>query len=288
MEKKPENGTNSDVSENGSSLDRLHAKELENIFVTRFQTNFKEFRNFGRIFHPLEGKAYPATSSDKEPVQSNKNLQVIQIMKKHKIFDRSVLDEMPVNQICRYEIYSRSFFGKKLLKIVVAALCLSPLESLVTGGSPRKLGLMEVEKAIKSLVRESGVFYYMGIASTSGWEGAIREQLPKGMNWLVGIVENLQSTEWSMFFPDRDNWNNMENVFDPETEGEKIARCKIFLQEHRDLRLRGGHLPLDDLSQDLNLPDYLLVAAIEDLLAEDQQLEVREVAGKKILKRKRL
>ena len=288
MENNPENTSGSEIEESSSSLDRLRAKELENIFITRFQTNFKEFRNFGRIFHPLEGKVYPAANSDKEGIQSNKNLRVIQLMKQHKIFDRSVLDEMPVNQVSRFEIQARSFLGKKNLKIVVAAICLNPLEALVCGAPSKKLGLINVEQAIKSIVKETGVFYYLGIASTSGWEGAIREQIPKGMNWLVGIVENLGSTEWNMFFPDRDNWNNMENIYDPETEGEKIARCKSFLLNHRELQLRGGHLTLDELPRELNVPDYLLVSAIEELLAEDKQLEVKEVSGRKILKRQRI
>lgn len=281
-------GNQEEKKEGGSSSQRLQTKELEEIFISRFEKNFREFSNFGQIFNPLESRYYSASSAGKDPLHSNKYRRVIEVMKKNKIFDRSVLEDMPLNEVSRFEIYSRRFFGKKVLKVVVAALCLSSLEDLILCEPPQGLGLMALEDALQSIVREREVYYYLGIASTSGWEGKVLEQIPKGINWAAGIIEHIDSSHWRLTFPEKEVWSGMENIYDPEMDSEKIERSKRYFGNHPNLRLKGGHILLDDLYREIGVPDYLFVQALEDVLRENSDLEVKDVSGKKILRKKRL
>lgn len=267
---------------------RLRCKELEDIFIKRFEENFAKFRTYGRLFHTNEGKIYPANASLKTPKRSHKQMRLLQKMKELKIFDRSILEEMPSQKQSQFQIYSKNFWGKKIPKIIVAAISIFPIEPLLLSQNPPKMNSTAAEEAIKSIVKETNLYYYIGIASLTGWEEETLTQLSPGPNWQIALIENLNSTCWKTQFHDKESWNGLDKVYDPETEAEKILRCKNYLKHHSDLKRKGGHVLLNHLSEKLNLPDAIIVQAIEEILETDPQLELQEIAGRRILKRKRI
>ena len=266
-----------------------HHKELEELFISRFEKNFSEFSSFGQLYHPLEDYYYGVSGVGREPaIRSNQYRKVLDLMRRHRVFDRCVFDSMPLQQISQFKIYSRSFFSRKKLKIVVAAASISPLEDLVKGQVPRPMSLLHLEETIKRVVKQEEVFYYLGIASTSGWEGRVYQQALQGSNWMVGVLEPGEGTYWRRYFPRPDTWYGLEAVFDPEMDTEKLDRAKNAILRHSRLRLKGGHVLIEELHRELDVPDYIFVRALEQAMQEDRELEFRNIAGKKILQRRRL
>ncbi len=271
-----------------AGLARINAKELEELFISRFEKNFHEFRPFGQVFHPLEQTFYSANASNNEGYRSNSYRKIIDLMKKHKLFDRNILEEMPLQEISRFEIYRKSLFGKATPKVVVAAICVNPLEDLLLGKAPSPLGAKEIEEGVQKVVREKNVYYYIGIGSTSGWEEKVWSQDFKGVNWICGILEPVEGSYWKKRFPDPDNWYGLEPVFDPEMDSEKLERCKGSIIHHPELRLKGSHKLLDDLYREADVPEYIFVQALSELLESYPEFEIKEISGKKILQKKRI
>ena len=69
---------------------------------------------------------------------------------------------------------------------------------------------------------------------------------------------------------------------------EKVERVKRTLESHPELSLRGGHVIVKNLREDLQVTETVLSAAIREVLAKDTDLSVLDVGGKQILKRRRL
>ena len=85
-----------------------------------------------------------------------------------------------------------------------------------------------------------------------------------------------------------ERWGGLTRLFDPESDREKIDRTRRRLETDRALALRGGHIVLTTVRDDLNVSDVILEAALDEVLAHDRDLSREEVGGKWILKRRRL
>ena len=72
-----------------------------------------------------------------------------------------------------------------------------------------------------------------------------------------------------------------------ETDQEKIERVKGVLRDSPRLRLKGGHVVLQNLVEDLGLSAALVDQAVRELVEEDRQLTVVTSAGYEIVKRAR-
>jgi hypothetical protein len=112
--------------------------------------------------------------------------------------------------------------------------------------------------------------------------------MPSVPNVLVALVENRGGTEWAIRRHDDERWGGLLRLFDPESEREKIERVRRRIETHPELLLRGGHVIVKNLAEDLGVPDGVLAAAIREALARDADLSIMEVGGKEIIKRRRI
>mgnify|MGYP001348428511 CR=1 FL=1 len=260
------------------------ARACEELFVQRFEASLEVL---GRVHCPLDGKAYKAGPRERTVLRRDSSGRVVELMKRHRVYDRSLLDVIPLNESREVLVHQRGLFGRGDLRVVVAALCLSPLESFVqTRWARDPLDPLELERALDGLSPKDDVFYYVGLLSTVGWSLEAKEKLPARKNVLTCLVEPVGGSAWRRHRALDPRWAGVERVFDPETDQEKIDRVRGVMEEH--LRPKGEFLIIKDLEEDHDVGADVVSAALEELLGKDPQLEITESGGRQIIKRKRL
>jgi len=260
------------------------ARAVEEVFIQRFEVNFDLV---GRVHCPLDNKAYKAGPRERTLLKRDQSSKVIDLMKRNRVYDRSLLDAIPLGEMREYQVHQRGLFGRGDLKVVVAGLALSPLEEFVRRRwTAAPLGPLEAERAIDGFPLRDDVFYYVGLLSTAGWSAEARSAPPSRRNLLTCLVEDRPGTAWTAAFQLDPRWAGMERLFDPETEREKTDRAREHIAEC--LRPKGEFLIIRNLPEDLDVDLECVAAAIDELLAEDPQLMVVESGGREIIKRRRL
>jgi DNA-binding transcriptional MerR regulator len=279
------------MGEGACALDR--ARSLEETFVTRFEAAFEARTH---VPSPLDSTVLKCGSRERSHLKRDHSSKVIELMKRNRVYDRALLDSIPLDEASEYHVYQRGFLGKGDLKVVVAALVLSPLETFVTQRRAKDpLGPRDIERAVSELVVQEDIFYYVGILATTGWaEDAIRS-VPAGRNLLVCLVDQDPKpagagggNPWRRSAAGDARWGGLERLFDPETDREKVDRVRAYFQNSEELRPRGGHVILKNVREDLNVPEEALRAAVAELCATDPELSVVDVGGREILKRRRV
>lgn len=260
------------------------ARALEQSFVTRFKVKFERL---GRVHCPLDGKGYKAGPREHTFIKRDRSSDVIELMKSRRIYDRSLLDALPLNESREFQVCQRGLFGRGDLKVVVTALTLSPLDALVQQRwAKERLGAPEAKRAVGELDLPDDVFHYVGILSTVGWTPDAVDQIPARRNLLCCLVENVGGSAWRLHMVPDDRWGGVETVFDPETEEEKVDRVRSFMEHH--LRPKGEFLILRNLCEDLDVPPTLVQTAVDAMLADDGELTVVSLSGRDIIKRSRM
>jgi DNA-binding transcriptional MerR regulator len=267
------------------------ARSLEETFISRFEAAF-EARTHAPS--PLEGTVLKCGPRERSHLKRDHSSKVIELMKRNRVYDRALLDAIPLDEASEYHVYQRSFLGKGDLKVVVAALVLSPLEAFVTQRKAQApLTARDIERSVSELVVQEDIFYYVGILSTTGWDKDAKQSVPAGRNLLVALVEQDKAppengNPWVRHFAGDARWGGLERLFDPETDREKVDRVRAFFQATDELRPKGGHVILRNVKEDLNVPEEALRTAVAELCATDPELSVVEVGGREILKRRRI
>lgn len=260
------------------------ARAQELAFVQRFKAKFERM---GRVHCPLDGKGYKAGPREHSFDKEDRSGEVVELMKSLRIYDRTLLDSLPLGEAREFRVFQRGLFGRGDLKVVVRALVISPMDDFVRQRwSHRKLGVLEAKRALEELELPDGVFHYVGILSTSGWDLAGPEQIPGRPNLLACLVESTGEGSWKVHLVPDDRWGGVEQVFDPETEEEKVERVRLLIE--RQVRPKGEFIILSDLCDDLDVSRGLVQVAVDQLLSEDGELALMDLSGREILKRSRL
>lgn len=260
------------------------ARALEEMFIGRFEQGFERL---GRVLCPLDGKGYKSGPRERSLLKRDRAGEIVDVMKRHRVFDRALLDLIPLDETREFQVFQRGLFGRGDLKVVVSALSLSPLETFVRQRwCDEPLGPLEVERALDALPLRDDVFHYVGLLSTTGWSRDARSRVPVRRNLLACLIESAGSSAWRRHLVADPRWGGVERVFDPETDREKVDRARDGMREH--LKPKGEFLILDNLVEDLDLPPECIRAALDELLAEDGELQVQVSGGREIVKRRRL
>lgn len=268
----------------GLSVERVQA--LEELFIGRFD---ETMARVARLPHPLDEALYPAGPRDRIHLKRTRSDEVVDLMKRHRVYERELLDLLPLDEVSEYRIFTRSIFGRRDVRVVVAAASVSPLEELiVTRRAVSPAGPAELERALGAIAPRDGAFYYIGVLSPTGWEPGAEHHVPSSPNVLVCLVEPGEGTAWRQRYQSTQRWSGLFRLFDPESEREKVERAKRAILAEPELQLRGGHVALKGLKDRLGVPEGVLEAAVSDVVRRDPDLSVQDVAGRTILKRRRL
>jgi DNA-binding transcriptional MerR regulator len=262
------------------------ARALEEMYITRFDERLAEAR---KVPNPVDGTLLSAGPRDRTHHKRSRSDDVVDLMKRHQIYDRALLDAMPLDEVSSYRYFTRSIFGRKDVRLVLAACCVSPLEELLTrrcASTPS--GIAELERALELVQVRGRATHCVGVLSTTGWQPGTEHLLPKSQGLMVVLVESAGGTRWKLNHSGDERWGPLLRLFDPEGEREKIDRARGFLESHPELVIRGGHVIVKNVREDLGVEARVLMRAIAELLGRDGDLSLMEVGGRQIIKRKRL
>jgi hypothetical protein len=78
------------------------------------------------------------------------------------------------------------------------------------------------------VLARDGTFHYVAAFSPTGWEPGAADDLPAGDDYELYLVEKGDGTQWLVR-----GRGALREVFDPETDEERQARCRAFLEAHR-------------------------------------------------------
>jgi hypothetical protein len=261
------------------------ARALEDSYVERHVTRLEEV---GKFWSPLHQEWFLAGSRQQIVTRRDRASRIIEIMKSAEVYERSLLDLLPLDRSAEVEIFTRSFFLRRQTRVVVRAQVVSPLEDLITDRcSKRKLGPRDVERAIAGELRDDDVMYFVGILSTTGWTRDAVAHVPRAPNLTVCLVENTGGTAWRRLGAEGKFWKEAGGLFDPETLQEKLGRTRSFLENHPRLKHRGGFVVISRMQEEIGLSDDLVQRAIDDVCSQDPALEVLDASGERIIKRRR-
>ena len=80
---------------------------------------------------------------------------------------------------------------------------------------------------------------------------------------------------------------DLRNLFDPEEFSEKVSRIQDEINNNKKLNVRGGYVPIKDLSKEWAVPESQLIPLLnEEILSKEPNFTLEEIRDMKILKRK--
>ncbi len=273
------------VKERDGVTSAERARALEETFLERFTARFDDVRS---VWSPYHGRSFAASPRERTVVRRDRASSVINLMKKARIFERSLLDVLPLDRSVEIEVFTRSFFLRREPRVVFRAMSVSPLEDLIKSReSKRALGPGDLERALDELVLKDDVMYFVGVLATPGWTADAVSHVPSQSNLAVCLVENVGGTAWRKLGAIGPSWEDADDFFDPESKEEKLSRVCQFIKDNPKLRPRGGFLVMRRLREDLGVDEGMLQRAIDEITSVDSDLELIQAGGEEIIRRKR-
>lgn len=258
----------------------------EGTFLERFRSAFGKVRE---VYHPVERRYYTVEGAART-VARERTDAVRRLMERLGQSESGVFAEMPADRSIRVEIATGGLLTARRVRVVVAALTLSPLQELLRdGATAAPVGLGALREAVGEVVREPGAFHYVGVCATTGFAAECRGALPTAPNLLLACTEPAGATAWRVAADAPDRWQGLLAAFDPETDDERVARCRRWIEARSELGLRGGHVLLPDLERDGQAEGFApaIVQRAVAALAAAGDHAVRDVGERRILQRAR-
>ncbi len=267
----------------GNGITREEARALEEDFLGRFRGKLAVLRE---IFNPMDGRVYFVDPTQRAR-EWDEGEKVKRIMMEEGVLDRAIRRRMPVNRALRLDIGTKGILTGFSPAAAVAAISLSPVRDLaVKGRSEAEVTFYDVEDAVKRAAHRGRIFHYVGVYATTSFAEECLKQPPRSKNYFTILVSRGNDTAWRVLNGEDFPWPGARDIFDLELTSEKLNRCRRAMLEHPDLRLKGGHVPLEDLRRELGFADELFERALGEVL-EEEAFQVREVGGIRILQRPR-
>lgn len=265
-------------------VSREAAKAMEEDFHARLKAKFSFVRE---VFSPLQNKVYFVDPSV-HLMQRDEKDRLKRLMVESGVLDRSVRRSMPVNRGVRLDVGSKGVFSGFSPQVCLVGQVLNPLDDLaVNGHSDEPVEFVELEAAVRRATERPKVFHYVGVFAPTGFTDECRENPPRGKNLVTILVEKGADTVWLTHGAHDQPWKGACDLFDLETVPEKIERGFQTLVNHPDLRLKGGHLVLDEIRSELALSDDLFEKALGKALGAGEELQIKDFDGEKIIQRAR-
>ncbi|MGE3165814.1 MAG: hypothetical protein AB7O52_12990 [Planctomycetota bacterium] len=259
------------------------ARTRERVFLERFQRNFERLT---QVYSPVDRKTYPTKGVP--GIADDPYPRLVEVLRHNGLFDPALLDALPHNRSLRYELPTGGWLRRAKPKVVVAATARSPLGELARlGGVLAPQGREPVQEFVNEQVRAPGAYHVLGVLSTVGWDEALWDQVPRGENYAVVLVEQRGGAGWRVEHSLPKELASILSLFDPEDLDEKVARTFYWVTQQPELKVPGGHLDVGRVSSLLGVTRSVLDLALQQIQREDSTLKVAQVGGREILKRDR-
>lgn len=266
-------------------LTSQEARRLERLFIRRCKENLQ---NAGEIFNPLKDDAirYSFAEEHYEPHTSRKSIK--EIMEENEIYDKPLLDRVPLGRRFHYAVYDYGIFDKKLVVIASAFVRCEFADFVRDGKSATPVGVSEVESTRLDAMQKSDIFHYIGVYGLCGFEEAVSSLPLSGPNWELALVTHVKGTEWKIVSGEPERRKSVLALFDPEKESEKLWRAKSIITSSPELSVSGGFLVLSDLVEESGMTAQIVRKAADEFCAQNKAMVIERVEGKLILKHSRI
>ncbi|MHC5038355.1 MAG: hypothetical protein ACYTHM_13655 [Planctomycetota bacterium] len=270
--------------ERGREFTREDARAQEEDFHGRLRGKFGALVE---VFNPLDGRVYFVDPSARHR-EWDESERVKRIMLEEGVLDRSIRRRMPMNRASRLDIGTKGLLSGFTPHVSVVGISLSPLRVLSVGGAgDAEIEFPDLESAVKRAADRIRVFHYVGVFGTVPFSEECVDQPPRSRNLITILVERGEDTEWRVLNDEALPWPGALRLFDLETVSEKVSRCRRTILEHEDLRMKGGHIRLEETKKELGFPEEVFDRALGEILSGPGEFQIREFDGTKILQRAR-
>jgi division protein CdvB (Snf7/Vps24/ESCRT-III family) len=210
--------------------------------------------------------------------------EVRRVLAQRGIYDRAVLEAMPTDGARVIEFRRRGLLGGRRPVVRMVALAVNPLDGLAAEGpepgGPPPATLAQVAGRLGPLLTHDGTFHRVAAFSPTGWEPAALTAGPAGDDYELYLVEKGTGSQWVVHPPA--TGGDLAAVFDPETDAERRARCRDFIEAHRGDTMLAG-IAVETLVRSLAVGPPAALAALGDAARRDPHLRLQTVGGSRRL-----
>jgi len=261
------------------------AKKLEELFLGRCRDNLQSADD---IINPLDDRTLRVNYDENYFIPHTQRRRVKEIMEESEIYDKPLLDRIPLGRYFHFDVYEFGIFDKTK-KIAISAYVRCNLKDFVKEEkSATPTPSSDVESIRLAAMEEPDVFHYVGILGMCGFEDAARRLPLAGPNWEIALVTHVEGTAFSVTHGDKARRKAVMALFDPEKKSEKFWRAKNLITSSPELTVSGGFVILSDLVESSGLSGELVKKAAEEFCAQDKSVSMERVEGKLIIKHSRV
>lgn len=213
------------------AVGRTAARDLEGSFITRVE---RLVLGAAAVHHPVEDRFYDNVEATRAfTVLDTGAEDVKRLLRDARVpAPGAVFRELPLDKAFVCEVGARDFFGRKIPKVAVAAVALSPLEELVrVGYASRPMSAEDLLAAVRELALSPDVFYYVAGFSTTGWTPDSRRLLGNGPNWVAGLVER-DAYGWRFHPAEDPRWREGRAFFLLDSPEERVGAVARYVADH--------------------------------------------------------
>jgi len=208
------------------------------------------------------------------------------LMAKNRMYDRTMLRNLPANRRVALHGYDRRMLFWKRLNGVAIASTISPLNHYVDpqGADAPPIGLGELADHVRKLVGDQKVPHVIGVCSPSGFTSDAKEAGLDYPGVSLVLIEPDGHGGWSVTPTADDVDEGLVKLFDPEGFEEKIIRVRNLMDERSADLLTGG-LSASSIAEKANLPEHVVRLAFEQVADANPELRLTTKQGACLLYR---
>ncbi len=248
------------------------ALKVENQFLAGVTANIEEAKS-----RYLRGSSWQTVEKDDSDALRAQ-------MASKRLYDRTLLKQMPKNRTVSVNGYEKRFiFWKRQTGSAIASVTSRFDDLLDEGGNPQPVSLNELTAHLREIAPDSKVRAVVGVCSTSGFTEEARNARHEYPNMDVVLVEPLPGGGWKVTADDSVQ-KFVRDMFDPEDIEQKLERVKREVERNGTELLTGG-LASDRIAQDVGLPIEVVNRALDLIAKSDPELRVSKSKEGRLLYR---
>lgn len=248
------------------------AKETESAYLAGVAANLKS-----------AGSRFIAGSWFKRE-EHDRGEQVRATMADRRLYDRDLFSRMPHGRGFTIRGYERRWiFGRRVTSVTIASV-LSPAAKLLDGdGKGAPVTRAELMQHVQGLLSDVRAPHVIGVCSPTGFADDVWDNPPDFGNVKLILTAPREGGGFRVAAGGVLD-KRLVQLFDPEDAAQKIRRVKKAIEARSSDLLVGG-ITAGDLSRELELPEPLVVQALEAIARTDPELKVSKSTGEAMLYR---
>jgi hypothetical protein len=257
--------------------DPIHHQQLERQFLAHVERLLSDDRL--RVHTAAGRKSIVILNRD---VRFNdRGVELKRLMQQLGKPDRQLEAKMPVGKSMDVGLSRKKFWIFKSAVGRVRAICVSPWESLISGGQPRPMSAADLNETLSSTPPPlPGIPVTLAIMSTSGFTSDAREAAVRIKDRTVLLVSPNDTGGWIVSA--NSDAADIAQLFDPELDADKRSRIRAEIDANRASLLSSG-LAADKLAAKLQLSPQLVESELKSYAKESAGLAVKRLDGRVVL-----